>query len=297
MSSICILTDSSAQFAQMAFPGRNLVRVVPLDVEINGVLYEEGKDIKASALPPAATESLNPRLLPPSQEKLRQLFINLGQSYDEVVAIFMSSQLSSVFECAKEAMEASSGGFSIQLIDSQSTSVGLGILVQTAAEAASKGTRAAEIERILRSLIPHIYMIFCTPGLSYLARAGFVDRAQAAVGEMLGLLPIFTLEEGKLSPLEKVRTHRNALDFFQEFLDEFDNLKHIALLQSVTPNQQDSRLLREHAEDYFPQTPFSEHTINLPLATLLGPRTNGLIVVESPDSKGANHSETFSRLS
>ncbi len=280
MSSICILTDSSAQFPQLAFPGRNLVRIMPLDVELNGTIYEEGKDLKAAALPAQANDTLKPRLLPPPQEKLRQLIVSLGQTYNEIIAIVMSSQLSTVYDATREAGEAIAGRVSIQIVDSQTTSVGLGILVQHAAEAAARGDNSVEIERMIRAVIPHVYMVACTPGLSYLYYAGFVDRAQASVGEMLGLLPIFAMDEGRLTPLEKVRTHRNALDFFQEFIDEFDALQHIALLQSVQPNQQDSRLLREHVEDFFPQTPFSEHTINLPLATLIGPRSVGLVVVE-----------------
>lgn len=283
MNSICILTDSSAQFPQLAFPGLNQVRVIYMDVMANGTLYLEGKELRSNTLPPTANKGLNPQVLPPSQDKLRRLFTTLGQSYNEIIAIFLSSQLSSMYASALEASEAVAGRVSVQLIDSQTTSVGLGLLVQTAAEAAAQGIHASEIERIVRAMIPRIYLILCTPGLSYLYHSGVIDRAQAAVGEMLNLLPIFAMEEGHLTPLEKVRTHRNVIEFFQEFLDEFDDLQHIALLQSVQTNAQDSRLLREHAEDLFPQTPFSEHTINLPLATLLGPRTNGLLLIESAD--------------
>ncbi len=295
MASTCVLTDTSAQFPQLAFPGRNLVRVMGLDISLNGVLFEEGRDIKASSLPHSASPQLNPRLSAPPQEKLVNLLINLSQNYDEIIAIVMSSQLSSVYDSVQRASEEVKGRVRLQIIDSQTTSVGLGILVQCAAEAAAAGINGAEIERMVRSMIPHIYMVVCTPGLSYLHYAGYIDRAQASLGEMLNLLPIFAMEEGHLTPLEKVRNHRNMLDFFQEFLDEFDSIQHIALLQSVTPNQQDSRLLREHAEDLFENTPFSEHAINLPLATLLGPRTQGLIVVENPDPK-TNRSPGASRL-
>ena len=55
-------------------------------------------------------------------------------------------------------------------------------------------------------MIPHTYMMVCTPGLSYLYYAGIIDQAQAFVGEMLGLLPIFTLEEGQINAVEKVRS-------------------------------------------------------------------------------------------
>lgn len=285
MGSVCILTDTSAQFPQLAFPGRNLVRVLGLDVTLNGVVFEDGKDIKSNSLPATASAQLNPRVSAPRADRLHSLLNNLGQSYDDIIAILLSSQLSSVYETVSRAAEEVKGRIRVQMVDSQTTSVGLGILVQIAAEAAAAGVHPIEIERIVRSMIPHIYMVVCTPGLSYLSYAGYIDHAQATLGEMLNLLPIFTMEEGRLTPLEKVRNHRNMLDFFTEFLDEFDAIQHIAFLQSVQTSQADSRLLREHTEDFFEQTPFSEHTINLPLATLLGPRTQGLIVVENPDPR------------
>ncbi len=92
-------------------------------------------------------------------------------------------------------------------------------------------------------------------------------------------MPIFTLEEGQISAVEKVRNARSLVDFMQEFICEFDELQHIAFIQSVPPLSHEARLMREHAQTCFPQTPFSEHTINLPLATLVGPRSVGLVVV------------------
>ncbi len=56
MGSICILTDSSAQFPQLGFSGRNDIRVIPFSVEINGQLYEEGRDLRPNDLPAVATE-------------------------------------------------------------------------------------------------------------------------------------------------------------------------------------------------------------------------------------------------
>jgi fatty acid-binding protein DegV len=97
---------------------------------------------------------------------------------------------------------------------------------------------------------------------------------------MLNLLPIFSLEEGSLSAVEKVRNYRGALDYFQEFLGEFDNLQHIAFLQG-SPPAHEAHLLRAAAQDLFPKTCFSEHTLNPPLAALLGPKTLGLFLLEA----------------
>jgi len=284
MGSICILTDNTAQFTQPSFPGRNIVNILPLEVQLNSGLYDSSS-YKVSSLPVSANDDLHPQLVAPSPEKIRTLLITLGQNYDEVIGIFISSYLNQCFVNAEQAAIGLRGRMSIQMIDSQTTSIGLGLLVQTAAEAVAQGDSFQEIEHIIRSLLPHIYAVFCTPNLSYLYYANFLDRAQALVGEMMGMLPIFTLEEGKLTPLEKVRSRRHAFDFFQEFINEFDHLQHIALLQNVTPNPQDARLLREQVQVGLNKLAFTEHTINLPLATLLGPAAIGLFLLESTNQK------------
>jgi DegV family protein with EDD domain len=280
MSSICILTDSTAQFPQLGFSGRNDVRVIPFDIELNGQLYPEGQEIRASDLPPSASEELHPRLVVPPVENMEELYLNLNQHYRNVIAILNSSSLNQAYHNAQQAAVAVQGRANVTVIDSQTTSVGLGLLVQAAAEAVAHGEVVAEIERMVRSLIPHTYMMLCTPGMSYMYHAGFIDQSQGFTGEMLGMLPIFTLEEGQLSAVEKVRNARSLVDFMQEFICEFEELQHIAFIQSTTPMAHEARLMREHAQNCFPQTPFSEHNINLPLATMVGPRSIGLVAVE-----------------
>jgi DegV family protein with EDD domain len=283
MGSIAILTDSTAQFTLPSFNGRSLVKILPFNIQCGGTLYEAGRNLKPAELPLTLNDATRPRLLPPTIEQIRQFLSQdeNGHPYDEVMAIFLSSSMSPLFEQAVETQKQLSGRTRLQIVDSQTTSVGLGMLVQSASDAVAKGASLANTERLVRSLIPHIYAVLCTPSLTYLHYAGFLDRAQAAVGEMLGLFSLFSLEEGKLTPLEKVRNHRQMLDFFQEFLEEFDHLQHIGFLQSaVGGNPQDGRILRDHAQVCLPRTPFSEHSINLPTAALFGPNAMGLFVVE-----------------
>lgn len=283
-NSICILTDSAAQFPQLGFSGRNDVRVISFSIEARGHVYEEGQELRAVDLPPMANDRLKPSLIAPSVEKFRDLFLNLGLYYSEIVTILTSASLSPAYHNARQAADDVQGRAKVVVIDSQTTSVGLGLMVQSAAEATAQGLNSVEVERIVRSAIPRTYMTICTPGLSYLYYAGLVDQAQALVGEMLGLMPIFTLEEGRISAVEKVRNTRSLVDFLQEFVCEFDLLQHIAFIQGIPAMSHEARLMREHAQNYFPQTPFSEHTINLPLAALIGPRSIGLVVVERPEA-------------
>jgi DegV family protein with EDD domain len=283
MSSVCIVTDSAAQFPQMTFNGRNLVRIVPQVCQLNGAAYTSNEDFKASSLPHSATIDLHPHLTASPAAEYERTFAELALYYQSIIGVFTSSHLSDSYANAVEAANIVRGNVDIEIIDSQTTSVGLGFLVETAAEAAFRGKSGDGIENLVRSLVPRIYSVLCTPGLSYLYFNEFVDHGQAAIGEMLGLFPMYAIEEGKLTPLEKLRNQRQVLSYFQEFMDEFDRLQHIALLQNIPPVQQDAVLLREHAHENFPRTPFTTHPINLPLATLFGPRSLGLFVVEISD--------------
>lgn len=284
MRKSCILTDSSAQFSQPSFIGKHLIRVIPMDVEYESRIFTEGKDLKLSRLPLSSTRVLHPQILTPGVTHFRELFLSLSQVYDEILVLLMSNQLSPIYDQIVQAVTPIQSHTDIHIINSQTTSVGLGILVQSAAQLMDEGVSVTEIERRLRKQIPHIYTLLCTPGLSYLHYAGILDQAQATVAELLNMFPIFTLEEGRLTPLEKVRSQRSALDFFQEFLDEFDALDQIALLQGTPQLLQESRLLKQYAAETHPSALYSEHTINTILATLTGPRCLGLVVSETNQS-------------
>lgn len=277
MESICIITDNSAQFPHPNYLGRNLVKIASLKTYLGQKQTLE--QWKVQSLPSVA-EELCPRLVAPTVDEFRQLFIELGNSYRQILGIFLSSKLNDCYRNAETAAKSLHNGCDIQIIDSQTTSASLGLMIQTAAQSIVEGATLMEAEQRVRSLIPSAYAVLCIPSLSYLHCNGFVDLTQALVGEMLGLLPIFALEEGSLTPVEKLRSYRQITEFFLEFLDEFEDLQHVALLQSIKTPTPDANLLKEYTQKTFTSTTFSTHTINLPLATLLGPTCTALFVLE-----------------
>jgi DegV family protein with EDD domain len=258
-----------------------IINVIDLGISLYGELHNNGNAIKTHTLPQTANEALNPHLLPPSIQDFHDIYVNLSKNYNEILGVFLSSYISDCFQNAKIAADSLRNSINIQLIDSQTTSVGLGILVQAIAEAIHDGANSSEVDRMARNLVKHTYTVLSVPGLSYLESNGFVDYTQSSITEMLDLYPLFSLEDGHLTPLEKVKSHRQSALYFQEFIEEFIELQHIALIQCAPPNQSEARMLREFVQDAYPNTPFTEHAINLPLATLLGPNSMGLIVIEA----------------
>jgi len=276
---VCILTDSSAQFTNPVYPGQELVHIIPFGVKMYGKLVPAEK-IHLSQLPRTLNNGFSPQLTSPSMEDFRNIFSQLTGSYNEIIVLLQSSQLSQAVTHAQQAAKFYNGYKSIQIVDSQTTAVGLGLLVQQAAQASSQGAQSVEIVRLLSGLLPRLYTVFFVQGLTYLQHAGHLDHAQAILGEMLGVTPFLLLEGGRLIPIQKVRNMRHLVDTIHEFLSEFNTLEHIAIIQGYPAFEHEGRILHERISSDYPDTPFSEHTLNPPLATLLGPRSLGLVVME-----------------
>jgi DegV family protein with EDD domain len=270
MSNICILTDSTAQFSHPNYPGNDRVHIIPFELRSQVKLGHESWP---------GSDSLQ-RLIPPSQMEFTQFYAKLSRKYDTILVLTLSEQLSPATSHALSASVNYSNHATVEVIDSQTTGLGLGFLIQAAAAAAAAGAPLAEVERQIRVSIPRIYMLFCIPELTYLANSGYMENSQALVGEMMGMLPIFVIEEGRLSPMEKVRTQRHLFEAFQEFMNEFDAPTHIALVRGVNRNAIRSRPMHQYILEAFPETPFSEHTITSHLAALFGPQCTGLVVIE-----------------
>ncbi|MBE0686426.1 MAG: DegV family EDD domain-containing protein [Anaerolineaceae bacterium] len=284
MSKIAVITDSTAQFPNPSFQGKELVRIITLDVEINGIKIKEGAGLKTADLPLSPSDENHTKLLIPSPAEIAEQFNVLLKNYSELLVITNSANLSTFYQNSIEAVKLIQAETTIQIVNSQTIATGLGMIVQAATEVISNGASLTEADRHVRQLIPHIYTLFCTPCLKYLYNINILEYSQAVIGEMLNLHPIFTLEEGYPQAICKVRNFRHAQDYFQEFIEEYDDLIHISLLKGINTQGIDNRILKLFVQENFPDTPFSEHRINPFLGAIFGPKTLGLIIFERPYS-------------
>jgi DegV family protein with EDD domain len=279
MPRTCILTDSTAYFTKSTFAGQENVTILPHIVHINGQSIPDSKDL--SIYSATAPQKPAPRTEAPSIDAFRKAYAALGMKYKEIVVILLSSHLSRAIANAQAAIEICKTPASIFIIDSLNTAIGLGLLVQAAAEYTHRGYSGLAVDHLIRGMVNHIYSVFCLPDLSHLYRADLIDPAQAIVGEMLGVIPFFTLEYGRLVHTQKIRSPRHLVDIMYEFIAEFENLKYLALLQGIITFEQESRNLRDRISQNVRTTPLCEHGLSLALATILGPHSIGLVAMEN----------------
>jgi fatty acid-binding protein DegV len=80
MNSVCIVTDSAAQFPQLTYNGRNLLKVVPFCSQISEQMYVSGEEFKAVNLPQYANDSVHPSLIAPTVQQFRETFSELASA-------------------------------------------------------------------------------------------------------------------------------------------------------------------------------------------------------------------------
>jgi DegV family protein with EDD domain len=284
MPRTCILTDSTVCFTKPSFAGQELVTILPHYVQVNGLSIPDSKDL--SIYSPSAQLAQHPISNPPSVDAFLQAYTSLGMKYKEIVVILLSSSLSLANFNAHQASQLARTPANIFIIDSLNTAIGLGLLVQAAADYAHHGHSGVEINHLILGLISHIYSVFCLPDLSYLSRAGQIDPAQAIVAEMLGVIPFFTLENGRLVHTQKIRSPRHLVDIMYEFVAEFEYFKYLGLIQGINTYEQESHNLRDRISQNIRNTPLCEHGLSLALATILGPHSIGLVVMENVPREG-----------
>lgn len=282
MPNIAIITDNTAQFSNPNFPGNDLVRVIPAGIIFGETQYTQDDFPKVKDFPYYPFDKSNPAVNKPTTQDLSDIFSQLLRTYNELIVITSSSKISDFYEKCLTAVEIIKGKSAIKIIDSLTISVGLGHLVQLAAEKVATGASFIDTEREIRQQIPHIYTLICSPNLRYLSKTAFLNYSQAVIGEILSMYPIYSMEEGVPKALFKAKNFRNVQEYFQEFIEEYDDLKLIAVFKGIGINGFENRSFKQYTQEIHPNTPFSEHRLNAIMATLFGPKTIGLIVIEKP---------------
>ena len=137
-------------------------------------------------------------------------FAELKDSTESIVCIVISDHLSGTLDSARAAAQATPE-LPIEVIDSRSTSMGLGLLVLLAARMAEQGHDHIQIAEAVRSMVPQVRLLFVVDTLEFLHKGGRIGGAQRLLGSVLSIKPILQIVDGRIEPLESVRTKKKAL--------------------------------------------------------------------------------------
>lgn len=280
MSRVYIVTDSAATI-EPAVAEQFDITIVPLTVRIDDQDFQDGADLDhEELLLRMAHDRIRPSIVGPTAEQFRRVYSRLTRRTDQIISLHSSANLSLVCREAQKAANEFLGRCDIVIMDSETLSLGLGILVQEAARLAKESIPLSRIMRQIRGIIRRIYIVLITNTLDYLEHSQLISPTQAILGTMLGIKPFMALEEGEIMPMEKVRSHDRAIDKLAEFANEFSNIEQIAILQSTLYPTAETKMLQERLELIAPGHEFPILLYGPLLASYIGPDGMGLMVYE-----------------
>lgn len=212
-----VVLDSTADFpdAQIRFPN---MRVVPLYVRFGEESFRDYVELD----PHGFYERLRAAAeLPTTSQPTPQDFMstyNALSGYERIYSLHISSKLSGTFQSASLAA-SEVGGERIRLIDTESASVGIGMLAIAIQELLARGTTDEEIEELAALHRERAGILFTVDTLEFLAKGGRIGRARALMGNLLNVKPILAIQEGEVVPVTRVRGRAKA---FEEFRRRFE---------------------------------------------------------------------------
>jgi DegV family protein with EDD domain len=209
MEMIHLVTDSTA-YLPPETKSEYGIHTISLKVIVGDRTYdEEGGLTKDEFYRLLADVATAPTTSQPSAGEFMALYEKLVGGDDEVISIHISEPLSGTVPNARAAARELAPD-RIHVVDSRSASIGLLVMVTAAAEALRAGKDRAQVLSLLERMIDQTCVFFSVETLEYLHKGGRIGAAARFLGTLLNIKPILYLHEGRIQPLDKVRTSKRA---------------------------------------------------------------------------------------
>lgn len=205
---IRIVTDSTCDLSKDQVQHYGISAVANLHVNFGPKTYEDGVTINNQQFYELLKTDPNfPSTSQPSVGDFAAIYERFKA--DDIISIHASRDLSGTIASAEAARDMVGGR--ITIIDSRNINAGLALLVIHATRMAQAGSSAAEIKSTVEAMAPRTRLIFSLETLENLRRGGRIGAAQALLGGVLQFKPIITIKDGRLEPVERVRTLSKAI--------------------------------------------------------------------------------------
>ena len=214
-----IITDSTADVTPEAARQLN-IGVVALKVLFGHEEYRDGIDLNIEEFYAKLTGSGQlPTTSQPSPNDFLPEYEKAKAAGEEILVLTLSSQLSGTCQSAQLAKDYCEYE-PIYIVDSLSATIGTQLLLREAIRLRDAGQSARQIAAQLDQLKSRIVVLAAVDTLEFLVKGGRLSKAAGFAGSLLGIHPMITLEEGKLSVLGKARGKKATLQLFWQQMEK-----------------------------------------------------------------------------
>ena len=196
------------------------IHLIPMKVVFGEETYLDGVTLDGPGFyERLATNRALPITSQPSAGDFLEVFQRLTADGSQVLCILISHLLSGTLSSAETARDMLPD-CSIHIFNTLSVSIGQGLMGLAAADMAAAGQPIEAILAELERMRSEMRVFFVVDTLEFLQRGGRIGGAAALVGTLLKLKPLLHIANGRVEPLEKVRTKQKALERMLDLMEE-----------------------------------------------------------------------------
>ncbi len=266
------------------------IHILPMPIIIDGKTYFEGIDITMEEFYQKQTSGSVITTSQPSPGDVTDMWDQLLKAHDEIVFIPMSSGLSNTCQTALLLAEDELYKGRVFVVDNHRISVTQALAVLDAKALADDGRTAREIKEILEKEAMDATIYIAVDTLEYLKKGGRITAAAAALGTILKLKPILTIQGDKLDSYAKARGMKSAFRVMLEALksDIASRLSHLrekGLLKiGIANTMMDPdklEIFKAELKKNFPDMELVYFPLTMSIGTHVGPGGIGIGAVRS----------------
>lgn len=282
---IALVTDSTCDLPAEILD-KYQIEIVPLTVHFEEDTYYDKVDLDSEEFYKMMESAAE---LPTTSQPSVGLFIDkyqeLASEYEQVISLHLSSALSGTCESARLAA-AQVEDIEVEIIDSKSTSTGLGFMVLLAAKMIEEGKEVKEIKEAIFQEREKLTIYFTVNELSYLEKGGRIGKAQAFLGSVFNFNPILELSaaSGEITPKEKIRgykkTNQKMVNLALEAAADSENVNFAYIYGKDSDNYKQLKNIFEaelQSQQSFKYQLF-ENKIGTVLSSHTGPLVYGIVI-------------------
>ena len=244
-----IVTDSTADLPPRLVEELGIT-VVPAYVKFGRETYRDRVDISEDEFyQRLLSDPVHPSTEPPTPQDFADVYQKLCQEADGIISIHVSGKLSATYNSALRGKELIETECPIEVVDSQSVTMGLGLIVTAANTLAESGMSLPQVAEEVKQIIPSIHLIGLLDTLKYLVLGGRIGKAKALLGSVLSVKPMLTMKDGELEPAGQVRNRANGIDELFDFVKNAKDIQDLAIVYSTTPDE--AQALAERMDSIF----------------------------------------------
>jgi DegV family protein with EDD domain len=223
-----IVTDSSADIPEKIAKDLD-ISVVPLYVRFGEQVYRDRIDITEDDF----YQRLIRDTIHPNTQDFTDIYHKLAKEADGIVSIHISNKLSGTCNSALQA-KAGITECPVEVLDSQTLSSALALIVISAAKLAQDGAKMSDVVKHTKKVISTVHLEALLDTLKYVMLGGRIGKAKALVGSLLNVKPILTLKEGEVMPAGQVRSRSKGIDRLFEFAKSAKNIQDLSIAYNTT---------------------------------------------------------------